>query len=213
MQIANREGFAAAAKKRLPYDAEVEYLQSSGTQWINTGVVPNTATGCSIRFGRYASSVTTYVPIGSRTSGGNDRWWINPNSTANGLAVFFGRGAAYQQNWPHALDTMYTATMNFQGNGLFTFNAQSVRAQGSLTGACPIWLFGANVSGSLSLSPSGIRIAYSKLTQGSVIVRDYIPVRVGSGSSAVGYMYDKVSGTLFGNAGTGSFTIGPDKTA
>ena len=36
---------------------------------------------------------------------------------------------------------------------------------------------------------------------------DAIPVRVGN----VGYIYDKVSGKLFGNAGTGSFILGPDK--
>lgn len=205
MQIANRESFAAAARKRLPYDSRVEYLQSSGTQYVDTGVVPNTSTGCSIRFGRYASSVTTYVPIGSRTSGENDRWWINPNSMpADGLVVFFGRGAAYQQNWTHALNTMYTATMNFQGNELFTFDVHSVRAQGTLTGTWPIWLFGANVSGSLSLSPSGIRIASCKLTQGSAVVRDYIPVRVGT----TGEMYDLISGTFATRVGT--FIVGPD---
>lgn len=32
------------------------------------------------------------------------------------------------------------------------------------------------------------------------------------GANAVGYMYDRVSGELFGNAGTGAFVIGPDKT-
>ena len=37
---------------------------------------------------------------------------------------------------------------------------------------------------------------------------DIIPVRVGD----VGYLYDRVSGQLFGNAGTGAFIIGPDKT-
>ena len=35
-----------------------------------------------------------------------------------------------------------------------------------------------------------------------------IPVRVGQ----VGYMYDRVSKTLFGNAGTDSFVLGPDVT-
>lgn len=33
---------------------------------------------------------------------------------------------------------------------------------------------------------------------------DLISVRVGQ----VGYMYDKVSGQLFGNAGTGTFVLG-----
>ena len=39
-----------------------------------------------------------------------------------------------------------------------------------------------------------------------LIVNDFIPVRVGN----VGYMYDKISGQLFGNAGTGEFILGPD---
>ena len=33
-----------------------------------------------------------------------------------------------------------------------------------------------------------------------------IPVRCGT----TGYMYDSVSGTLFGNAGTGDFIVGTD---
>lgn len=37
---------------------------------------------------------------------------------------------------------------------------------------------------------------------------DFIPVRIGT----KGYLYDKVSKRLFGNAGTGSFTLGPDIT-
>jgi hypothetical protein len=40
----------------------------------------------------------------------------------------------------------------------------------------------------------------------SVLIRDIIPVRVGN----VGYMYDNVSGQLFGNAGTGNFILGND---
>lgn len=52
------------------------------------------------------------------------------------------------------------------------------------------------------------RIYAVQITQGTEIIMDLIPVRVGN----VGYMYDKVSGNLFGNSGTGSFTLGPDVT-
>ena len=45
-----------------------------------------------------------------------------------------------------------------------------------------------------------------KLIIDEEVVRDMIPVRKGN----IGYMYDKVSGQLFGNSGTGSFTLGPD---
>jgi hypothetical protein len=51
------------------------------------------------------------------------------------------------------------------------------------------------------------RCYYFKLWDGNTLLLDCIPVRVGN----VGYMYDKVSGKLFGNAGTGKFILGPDK--
>jgi hypothetical protein len=51
------------------------------------------------------------------------------------------------------------------------------------------------------------RIYYCQISQGVNLVRDFIPVRVGN----VGYMYDKISGKLFENQGTGNFILGPDK--
>ena len=56
--------------------------------------------------------------------------------------------------------------------------------------------------------PSKGKISYCKLYDNNILVRDLIPVRIG----AVGYFYDRVSGQLFGNSGTGAFVIGPDKT-
>jgi len=54
---------------------------------------------------------------------------------------------------------------------------------------------------------------YSKIRCYSVVVKrsgnvihDFIPVRIGT----TGYLYDTVSGELFGNAGIGDFTLGPD---
>ena len=59
----------------------------------------------------------------------------------------------------------------------------------------------------LDSSASGGRIYYVRISG----VCDFIPVRVGSGANAVGYLYDRVSGELFGNMGSGAFVIGPDK--
>ena len=46
-----------------------------------------------------------------------------------------------------------------------------------------------------------------QIYEGDTLVRDFIPVRKGT----TGYMYDKVSGNLFGNSGTGDFVLGNDK--
>lgn len=59
--------------------------------------------------------------------------------------------------------------------------------------------------GSADKPPYG-RIYYMKIYENSVLIRDFIPVR----KDGIGYMYDRVSGQLFGNAGTGSFILGPD---
>jgi hypothetical protein len=61
-------------------------------------------------------------------------------------------------------------------------------------------------------SASNRRIVNAKLFSAKIynnddVVRDFIPVRVGN----VGYLYDRVSGQLFGNDGTGGFIVGPDK--
>ena len=48
---------------------------------------------------------------------------------------------------------------------------------------------------------------------GEMIARDFIAVRFTNESGvSEGAMYDRVSGELFRNAGTGAFIIGPDKT-
>ena len=45
-----------------------------------------------------------------------------------------------------------------------------------------------------------------------ISIRDFIPVRfTNSLGQTEGAMYDRVSGQLFGNSGTGEFIIGPDK--
>ena len=51
-------------------------------------------------------------------------------------------------------------------------------------------------------------IASCKITDTSTNqkLRDLIPVR----KNGVGYMYDRVSGQLLGNSGTGDFVLGPD---
>ena len=51
-----------------------------------------------------------------------------------------------------------------------------------------------------------LKMYMSSIVLNDVCVRNFIPVRVGN----VGYMYDKVSGQLFGNSGTGNFILGPD---
>jgi hypothetical protein len=75
------------------------------------------------------------------------------------------------------------------------------------TNTVPLLLFSMNRANSTLYSSCPIELYYCKLFKDDILVRDFIPVRVGN----VGYMYDKVSKQLFGNQGTGAFILGPDK--
>lgn len=62
------------------------------------------------------------------------------------------------------------------------------------------------VHGGEGVVPISCQMKQCSIKTGNNALLDLIPVRVGN----VGYMYDNVSGRLFGNAGSGSFILGPD---
>lgn len=60
--------------KPLPYDAELEYLESTGTQWIDTGIDTTTISKyvtdtAMLDVGAEGSNVSPYIFIGIHASG------------------------------------------------------------------------------------------------------------------------------------------------
>lgn len=184
----------------LPYDAEIEYLQSSGTQFVDTGVIPNSETGIYIKVTKL-NTQDTYM-CGLRDTTGNTRWCI-------GNYPYYGYGTYLKSHSVNAYTT-YTAYLNYLNNKKFSvpdYGDDVNLPTLSFTPSSNIRLFGsAGVSGSYSKWAG--RMLACKISQGSDVIMDFIPVRVGQ----VGYMYDKVSGQLFGNTGSGNFTLGNDIT-
>ena len=180
--------------KTIPYDAEVEYLESTGTQWVDTGYVLSASDRVVVQ--AYFQLDDTH---GSRAllGVGNPRLWIttgtcrfnDENTVAIGNLRKLGAWNSISIDKDYCTCNGTTVSMS---NGTFQNNSLS------------LWLFGANGS---TVQKTNGRISSCKIYHSDVIASDFIPVRVGS----VGYMYDRVSGKLFGNSGTGAFVIGPDK--
>ena len=188
-------------RKSLPYDAKVEYLSSTSnaTQYIDTGVVPNSNTGIQIVVYRYNTS-DSYMCGLRDTTNTNTRWCIgNPG--------YYGYGN-YGGIRSIPVNTQIIYNLNYLNDG--TFNTPEYGSAVTLptlpfTPVNNIRLFGsAGISASYSKWYG--RIYEVKITQGNILAMHLIPVRVGT----TGYMYDKVSGQLFGNAGTGDFILGND---
>lgn len=185
--------------KRLPYDAEVEYLESTGTQWIDTGVnakqslkiravFESSATSSHFVYGVRAGDSTITCAAGFGTSLGYARWGTSAYAgvVPSGLVDITQDSSGVIVN---GTSSSYSAT-------------QTVVEQSGYT---MVVFAGRNSATTVTSNMVG-KFYSCKIWDNGVLVRDYIPVRKGT----VGYLYDRVTGKLFGNAGTGDFVLGPD---
>ena len=189
--------------KQLPYDAEVEYLESTGTQYISTMLIPTRVhVGLKPIGAATPSYANAYFGInngGSRTTGlvGKTKDTLQALNYINNSVEFsalwgvfhnvcFDRDTVSIDGETKALITnFYNTDIAVKSFGLFDFPQRNTES-----------------------TPKSA-ISYCKMWDGEDnLMADFIPVRVGT----VGYMYDRVSVQLFGNSGTGAFIIGPDKT-
>lgn len=183
----------------VPYDAEIEYLESTGAQWIDTGYAPDTSTKIVIDF-KLTGVFNNKFLFGSEVSWGNNAFALVFRAT-NSHSVEFGGDHRIVNS--SVSGVRITATASSSGASIGT---SSISYTGAITGnSYPIYLYGNNREGSLNTTIAAILYSV-RLWNGSTLVRDFIPVRVGQ----TGYMYDRVTRRLFGNAGTGSFVLGPD---
>lgn len=186
----------------LPYDAEVNYLESTGTQYIDIGVIPTN---------KHGFRVSCYVPRNAGGGSYNDRvigihgtsrWLLSIHDNAK--TTFFGWNNAYS-NLGIYYNTNVVADLNYLNSRKGIINnaikINTLPTLGSIAESA--YLFGNRNAAALFIG----RISACTITYESDIIHDFIPVRVGQ----VGYMYDKVSKQLFGNSGTGNFILGADK--
>jgi len=204
------DGYAALVDQiqtggSYPSIVEIEYLESYGTQYIDTKIKPDSNTG--IKAYVYNLSSSDLYILGQRNDSGNTRWIIGHNPSS-GFYMGYGDYAHWKPAMP--LDEA-VVTLNYNNDKKFTvtsgsaYREMALSSSLSFTPAYNIKLFG--YYGYNASNWTG-RMYYVKVTQGSTLTLDLIPVRIGQ----FGYMYDKVSGVLFGNAGSGNFILGPDVT-
>lgn len=226
----NRRRTMGGGSAPLPYDAEIEYLlgnsQSGDDNYIDTGITPNGNDTLRIEIAYSVNNVARRVVVGNYLSNTGTYKGISienyVSSSQNRLRLYAHSGTTATNN----VDTVSIPTdTKINLNAIVDFVNKKWDASykiGSSTYSYAPTLSSADIS-SMNLSlrlfmdyraafqrPTilhPLKIYMCKLYLDDVKVRDFIPVRKGQ----VGYMYDKVSGELFGNSGTGDFVLGNDK--
>ena len=204
---------AAWSGKQLPYDAEVEWIESTGSQYIDTGIyaVNNIIVDGSVIPVDYTTINKPRIIIGTDYVGSGWTFVIRqPYDVKNNrLQVMFGGWwISCPDNNDNSLDAGVVSTFRYDREGrIFAVNGKIMHTGSPSDFSQHKILIGKNMNRGYGELPS-LKTVHIKIHTGDNPVRDFIPVR----KDGVGYMYDKISGQLFGNAGTGAFMIGPDKT-
>lgn len=194
-----------ASTDQLPYDSKVEYLENSTRAVIDTGVAITTDLKIEMDFMPLTYTSGSYI-MGNVPAWDNRRFCLFKTTNYLGFHVGVNCGTyPFQENtWVHFYmgnDTWYLRSANTTAYTNKSYAASNLSAN---TGN--VYLFARSDTAN-SDRYVGLRIRSCKIWNGNTLVRDFIPVR----SSGVGYLYDKVSGQLFGNIVSGqTFTYGSD---
>ena len=177
---------------------QIAYLQSTGTQYIDSGVKGDSDVRVTADFEITAfGSGTTFI-FGAQ---GTDsiRYTLGMTSAGAFRSDF---GTAMTSGSAASLNTRYSADKN--GNVCIVGGQTLTSAAATFTGTTNIYLFARSYS---SISCSKIKMYRCKMYKAGALVRDLVPARNSSGTLG---LYDTVNGTFYTNAGSGTFTAGAD---
>ena len=182
----------------------LDYIQISGSQYVNTGYKANNNTRVVCK--------TNFAKQGTAT-------WIFGGRNEPAVATF--GFLTYQNLYRSDFDTSqgmsfdatYTEPYVIDKNKNLTYvNGELKHSVGQyepFQSEQNLYLFANNNGGSVAgYAPSGTRIYYCQIYDNDTLVRNFLPCTDANGTIG---LLDLVSGVLYKNGGTGNFIAGPAK--
>jgi len=193
---------------------KLEYIEATGTQYIDTGhSIASTTFSAELEFssGQYVTGNIGHFGGNQDAASGHA---ANFKDSKFGLWVVHidnkGNGSKITTGGSFNADVVKHIRYDFVGNTReLSVDGNSTGAQtfsGSILSNNPYRLFSNGCVGGCNDKLLEGRIHWFKVYENGELIFDFIPVRRMS-DNEIG-MYDQVSGTFFGNAGTGTFTPG-----
>ena len=178
---------------------KLEYIQSSGTQYIDTGVVANGNTGFTVDFSTTSAvSTSGYGSILGCLNSSSSRYEIGTYPDKSGGKLCYG--SAIYNPYITVGNRLQISLLNGSiktPNGTETVGAQTFNVGVTIT------VFGRKRTDGSVDEFSKTKIYALTIYDNGNLVRDFIPCINASGE--VG-LYDLVEKQFYGNAGTGVFT-------
>lgn len=192
-----------------PY-TELEYIQSTGTQYIDTGFKPNNNSKVEINmyYKKGTSSNVGMFLYGARNEGAVAMFgcYIDAStdlSHGDRVEARYGTQNASRLSISNASRHYFIQDKNkfiIDNSTTQTLNTATFQTNYNMT------IFAMNTGGTVgTYTLNGNRLYYMRIYDNGNLVRDFIPVL---DSNNVPCLYDKVTKSFFYNAGTGTFNYG-----
>lgn len=189
---------------------KLNYLESTGNQYIDTDILSNNDSGCEMRFQYTDATSTTQYAIGSLevNTARFSPLFIEPNKNASIKSAFYYTNTINLQRkfYANEADTdIHFIKYNCDGSGIIIFddiNCGKVEEIGNST-KTTIYLFARHYNG--VNYPSKIKIYKCIIYEKGRKVRNFMPALDSSGKPC---MFDTISKKPFYNQGKGEFLYG-----
>lgn len=184
---------------------QVEYLQSTGTQYIITNIIPSNETGVYAKLS--SSNITKdLIYFGSAQASEENnynRFWVGNNTNS----LYFGWGGILTPRQYIQKDELLSIKLNYLNDRKSFLNDNNINSDIAIYSGnlYPISIFAGNRSGTVDYF-SQINLYEFKVSENNKIVRDFIPCKNGN----VAGLYDLVEDKFYTNSGSGTFEVGPE---
>lgn len=190
----------------------LEYIKSTGTQYINTGLNYGNSNFTNLRL--VADSIIGTAPNGWAVSGVGALTCFYYGCGNNSRVIYYGNGNSDVSTGVTFTEKRSIFDLSHKSK---TFKVTEVESSNVLLNlnitlgtpshsAKPIYLFAYHDSSRNVAYCHGETLYGCKIYDNDVLVRDFIPCKTTAGN--VG-LWDDVNSVFYGNAGTGTFTAGP----
>jgi hypothetical protein len=201
----------------IPWYQQVQYIQSSWTQYINTGYIPSNNTKIEMSMWWFSSSTSSNSLFGARYSWNTDasigRWfWWSVNASTSPYWYWWMFGRRYSSGndnfnvfnwwdwWNHILSLDQSW---FYQDGVKKYTPNTV----TFTSPVNLYIFALNNNGTLA-EQTNYKLYYFKVWGSWTLVRDFVPCyRV---SDSVVWLYDLANKQFYTNSWSWTFTKWPD---
>jgi len=184
---------------------QVEYIQSTGTQWIDTGVLASENNSFEVKAQLLHTNENSQTIWGGRNSSsspiqGNQ---LSCVKNAGQYQFCYGNSVSLVKEWDTSIHTFYANKNKLYIDG----NLECTATSNVITEENSVCLFATNTGGTVGFAGGSLKMFYCKIWNNETLIRDFVPCF--RTSDNVAGLFDKVNNVFYTNSGTGTFRTIP----